>query len=299
MNSDFVRDEGDRFLIDEINKGSTDAFRLLVDRFSGRLKAFASKQLQGSGIDPEDAVQETFLSLVRNRDKLHQIRSMQAYLFTIIRRRIADLARLRGPYRGSVPLNTGESSSGFIPQSSEETPSTHARRDEAVEVLHAVLANVFEQFLTGLKENRKFRDLKILELIFSKGAGNKETARLIGTSEPTVSRTIKHSVERLQHFVERHKQADALQDLSYGDDVAELIHETWEEHLFTCLKRSTLGSYALGVLEEDWMDYVRFHLEITGCEYCAAHLADISGSEKNLSESTRQDIFTSSVGFLK
>jgi hypothetical protein len=60
-----------------------------------------------------------------------------------------------------------------------------------------------------------------------------------------------------------------------------------------------LGSYALGVLEEDWMDYVRFHLEVADCEYCAAHLADIAEPERGLSDSTRQEIFTSSAGFLK
>ena len=62
---------------------------------------------------------------------------------------------------------------------------------------------------------------------------------------------------------------------------------------------STLGSYALGVLEGDWADYIRFHLEVVGCEYCAAHLHDISRPEQTISESARRQIFTSSAGFLK
>jgi hypothetical protein len=78
-----------------------------------------------------------------------------------------------------------------------------------------------------------------------------------------------------------------------------LLVELWRENLFTCLKRSTLGSYALGVLEDSWADYARFHLETMGCEYCAAHLADVTGPEHALSDSARAQIFASSRGFLK
>ena len=71
-----MQSEGDRFLIEEIQRGSAEAFRRLVDRFGGRLKAFATRQLEGSGLDPEDAVQETFLSLLRNLDRTDEIRTL-------------------------------------------------------------------------------------------------------------------------------------------------------------------------------------------------------------------------------
>ena len=131
MNDESLQGEGDRFLITQIRSGSADAFRRLVERFGGRLKAFAARRLSGSGIDPEDAVQETFLSLVRNLDRLHEVRSLQAYLFTILRCRIADLARARGPTASAISLNANGSSPGVQPTSAEESPSTYARRDEA------------------------------------------------------------------------------------------------------------------------------------------------------------------------
>ena len=65
------------------------------------------------------------------------------------------------------------------------------------------------------------------------------------------------------------------------------------------LKRSTLGSYALGVLDDEWTDYVRFHLDTAGCEYCAAHLADINAEAGGISPSARERIFASSAGFLR
>ncbi len=293
MNNDHLQGEGDRFLIEEIHRGSADAFRRLVDRFSGRLKAFAARRLQGSGIDPEDAVQETFLSLLRNLDGLIHVRSLQAFLFTILRRRIADLARSRWPIAEAAPLSVTE------PVAAGGRPSSYARRDEAVVARSVVLAEALELLLSRLKQERNFRDLKVLELVFNKGVNNKEAAQLAGTSEPTVSRTIKAAVEKLRLLIAKHAKADALEDLPSGDDASNLIRDIWHENLFTCLKRSTLGSYALSVLEPEWMDYVRFHIETAACEYCAAHLTDITAPDENISESTRQEIFTSSVGFLK
>ena len=124
----------------------------------------------------------------------------------------------------------------------------------------------------------------MLELIFSAGKSNQEAARLAETSEPTASRTVTATVESLRRLVAAHPKAPALEDLPWGDDVSRLIHDTWQANLFTCLKRSTLGSYALGILDDAWADYARFHLEVIGCEYCAAHLHDISSPEQTISE---------------
>ena len=288
-------------MIDGISRGSAEAFHQLVDRFGGRLKAFAAKRLSGSGIDPEDAVQETFLSLVRNLGALKDIRSLQAYLFTILRCRIADLARARGPTAGAVPLGgIDESSPGVAPPSPISTPSTYARQGEALSVRREILADVLEEYLERLKNERKFRDLKVLELIFSKGTSHQDAARIAETSEPTVSRTRKAGVETMRRFVERHPKSDALLDLTWGDDVSALLSGLWEENAFTCIKRSTLGSYALEVLDEDWSDYTRFHLEVIECEYCSAHLDDVLAKDADaISPQVRERIFASSIGFLK
>ena len=126
-----------------------------------------------------------------------------------------------------------------------------------------------------------------------------EAARIAATSEPTVSRTRKALVEQLRKLVVRHAKADAIEDLPDGDDVTSLITSIWEENLFGCLKRSTLGSYALGVLDADWSDYARFHLETAGCDYCAAHLHDVQKGGQAISPQTRERILMSSAGFLR
>ena len=294
-----IQDEGDRYLIDEVMRGSSDAFRRLVDRFNGRLKAFATRKLSGSGLDPEDAVQETFLSLVRNLDKLDDVRSLQAYLFTILRCRIADLARGRGPTAGAVSLDAYESSTGYEPPSPAGTPSAYVRLDEARDLRPTILSQCLDTLLSKLKAEKRFRDLKILELIFSAGKSNKEAAQLANTSEPTVSRTRAQLIADLRKLISKHSQADAMEDLQHGDDVSQLIHTLWNENHFSCIKRSTLGSHALGVIDDDWGDYTRFHLEVVGCPYCQAHLDDISADGEGLSVARRESIFQSSMGFLK
>jgi RNA polymerase sigma factor (sigma-70 family) len=299
MTEDRLHDESERFLLAKLREGSEDAFRRLVDRFGGRLKAFAAARLNGTGIEPEDAVQETFLCLVRNAAQLEDVRSLQAYLFTIARRRIIDLMRTRGPVGTALPLDPGDSSPGVVSVAPGATPSAYARRDEAVGLHRVVLADVLDTLLGHLKEERSFRDLKVLELVLHKRTTNQEAARLAGTSEPTVSRIVKAAVEGLRDGLRVHPGAEALRELSARDVSPDLLGELWRENLFTCPKRSTLGSYALGVLEDDWADYVRFHLETVACEYCCAHLADITAPERSLSEETRREIFASSRGFLK
>ena len=299
MSQDHLKGEGDRFLIAEIRAGSGEAFRRLVDRFSGRLKSYAARKLQGSVIDPDDAIQDTFLSLLRSIDRLEGVRSLQAYLYTILRCRIADLARARGPLRGAVSLDAGDSSGSIPVPSPESTPSTYTRRDEAVDARQIILADILETLLTELKQERKFRDLKILELIFVLGRSQQETARIADTSEPTVSRTRKALVEQLRKLVVKHAKADTIEDLPAGGDVTALITSIWQENLFSCLKRSTLGSYALGVLDAEWSDYARFHLETANCDFCAAHLHDVQKGGQNISPQTRERILMSSAGFLR
>jgi RNA polymerase sigma factor (sigma-70 family) len=299
MTEDRLKDESERFLLAKIREGSADAFRRLVERFGGRLKAFAASRLAGTGIEPEDAVQETFLCLVRNVGQLAEVRSLQAYLFTITRRRIIDLMRMRGPLGKALPLVSGDSSPGVVSIAPGATPSAYARRDEAAGLHRAALADVLDVLLGHLKWERSFRDLKVLELVFHKRTSNQEAARVAGTSEPTVSRIVRAAVEGLRDGLRTHPGAEALTELSVDDVSPDLLGELWRENLFTCPKRSTLGSYALGVLEEEWAQYVRFHLDSIGCEYCRAHLADITSPERTLSESARKEIFASSCGFLK
>jgi len=76
------------------------------------------------------------------------------------------------------------------------------------------------------------------------------------------------------------------------------VARVWQAQRLTCLKRSTLGAYLLGVLEEPWKSYVQFHLDVVGCPLCVANLGDLESEQEEEPEVDTERIFQSSVGFL-
>jgi hypothetical protein len=79
------------------------------------------------------------------------------------------------------------------------------------------------------------------------------------------------------------------------------IGAIWRRHRLSCPTREQLGSYLLGVLEEEFTDYIRFHLETIACPYCQANLIDLESQQKDPAETSRQRrqrFFKSSAGYL-
>ena len=305
MAKESIRSEGDRYLIDAIRTGDAEAYRQLVQRFSGRLTACAARRLRGTGVDAEDAVQETFVGLLQSIHRLDNVRSLEAYLFRILRNKIADLTGKRPEAHGMhrVPLYSADESNevarGYDPIAKGHSPSTYARQDEAREVRNEVLADILGEAINDLKEARNFRDLKSLELLFYGSWRNCDIAVAVGTSEPTVTRIKAAALEKLSRLAGRHPRMDrSLNLFASEEDLTHLIRDTWQEGLLSCLKRSTLGAYSLNTLDEDWSDYIRSHLETVGCEICQANLEDLQ-SETSKSTALEERLFASSIGFLR
>ncbi len=79
-------------LIEAIRSGDPEAWPQLVAEYHGRLLAFARSQL-GQESDAEDAVQETFVGLLKSLNGFRGEASLETWLFQILRRRIADQYR--------------------------------------------------------------------------------------------------------------------------------------------------------------------------------------------------------------
>ncbi len=78
------------------------------------------------------------------------------------------------------------------------------------------------------------------------------------------------------------------------------IGAIWRRQRLSCPTREQLGSYLLGVLEEDLAGYIRFHLETVECPFCQANLVDLQEQQQGAaSQKRRQRIFKSSAGYLK
>jgi hypothetical protein len=76
----------------------------------------------------------------------------------------------------------------------------------------------------------------------------------------------------------------------------------WRRERLSCPTREQMGCYLLGVLDEDFQDYVRFHLETVGCPYCQANLIDLQNQRKEPPaqvQQRRKKLYQSSAGYLQ
>jgi hypothetical protein len=75
----------------------------------------------------------------------------------------------------------------------------------------------------------------------------------------------------------------------------------WRRERLSCPPREQLGSYLLEALDDNLMDYLRFHLETIACPFCRANLADLKAQQEESAQHAkqrRQRIFQSSAGLL-
>lgn len=79
------------------------------------------------------------------------------------------------------------------------------------------------------------------------------------------------------------------------------VGEIWRRHRLSCLSRSQLGQFILGVTSPDMEQYIRFHVDDIGCRICQANLEDlrIAHDEQERSQTRQRRYFESSAGVLR
>ena len=287
----------DSFLLDEVRAGKPDGWSRLVERYQGRLLAFARGKLRDA-VEAEDLVQETFISFLRGLPTFRGQSSLETFLFAILRRKVIDQYRGRGVNVCLLQDTMTVEGAGEVP-GDEPTASWYARRAEDVESRRAALTVALDQLIGGFKADLNFRDLKILEMLFYCQIRNKDIAAVAGVSVNHVA-VIKHrALAQIQQAVTAEMGAGAAVGEFAGSPEA-LLTEVWQEQRLSCPKRSTLGAFLLGTLDSDWADYVAFHAEQLGCRFCQANLDDLrKQTETAVPTVFRDRIMQSTVGFLK
>jgi RNA polymerase sigma factor (sigma-70 family) len=292
--------QADRYLIDQIRCGNQESWLQVVDRYQGRLLAFARSQLS-SEQEAEDLVQETFLGLLRNLDRFEYWTSLETCLFTILRRRLIDSFRRIGR-EGALGMCSLQSSSpdsfNLLDSSIIDNHSLSAK-DSALETeLRSIQENLLWQALNAtiqqMQHELRFRDLQIFEMVFYAQLRNNDIAERIEMDEKQIA-LLKH------RFIKRIAAA-----LSSGAEVHDylpddtLLTRLWEEHRPSCPKRSTLGKMLLGVIPPDWMNYIHFHVDTLGCKACQANLQDLkTETQQRPARPLSSRILQSSIGFFR
>jgi len=80
------------------------------------------------------------------------------------------------------------------------------------------------------------------------------------------------------------------------------LGEVWRRFRVSCPTREQLGSYLLGALDAETVEYLRFHIDKTGCRFCRANLDDMKRQQDEAEDDVvtrRSKYFQSSAGYLR
>lgn len=267
--------------------------------------AFARSQTS-SVSDAEDLVQEAFIGFLRSIDRVQddgvfgERTRIEACLFRILRRRIIDLYRSRGSSK-EVNACGWRRDSGDDPVESfadpQASPSVHLQNEENASELERTLCDALHHVIDQLKAKGNLRDLMILEGVFYAAVSNRELSKLIDVAEGRIA-VIRHRLlARMKENVSANFDGQLSSESELGSD---LLSEIWERDRPSCPKRTTLGKAQLGILDSPWQQYVSFHVNDIGCNYCKANWEDIADADLSEAHENRSHrIFQSTIGFVK
>lgn len=287
----------DEYLLEQIRAGNSDGWSQLVARYQGRLVAFARGQLR-SQADADDVVQEAFISFLQSVERFRSQSSIETYLFSILRRRIVDHFRKKGRADrvGVCSLQdlsgVGDDSATPDVKGPDMSASWYVRREENRSQQQETLWSSVRDVLADIQAKEKLRDLKIFELVFYAQMRNKDIGEMLMMDEKQIA-LIKHRF--LKRIAERIGETEQT---IISDD--SMLTRFWEEHRPSCPKRSTIGKFMLGTLDDQWQEYVEFHVTQLGCLACKANQSDLEQqTEEAKSNPLNQRIMQSTVGFLR
>jgi len=176
--------QADKYLLDKIRIGNSQAWSEFVERYRGRLLSFANSKLMQSQ-DAEDAVQETFISFIQSLQTFRGDCALETYLFSLLRRKIIDTYRSQKAnhiclIQDAYLSDMEEPSSDPFEQIAgpSQTASWYYRADEHLDQQKIALTEALSNVIENLKQSLNFRDLQIIELVLYCHLTNKDVAKV-------------------------------------------------------------------------------------------------------------------------
>jgi len=294
--------KAEQYLLDKIRQGNKQAWSEFVDRYRGRLLSFAQARLLQSA-DAEDVVQETFIAFIKSLQNYRGECALETYLFALLKNKIIDTYRSRKASHVCLIQDTYETKRRDKPSDPfthlagpAQTASWYVKADEKYQSQKLALAEALSELVDSFKSSLNFRDLQIAELLFYCHLSNKDVARIMGLREKAIAlikhRNIKQIRKRVAEF-----------NIPFGPsstDFENLLSDIWEFQRFSCPKRSTIGAYLLGTVDDEWHKYIDFHLNTLGCRFCIANIEDLKlQNAKKQDTQLQARIMESTAGFLQ
>jgi RNA polymerase sigma-70 factor, ECF subfamily len=194
--------DAETLLIQRVRSGDAPAWRLLIERYEGRLLAFVDSRLRDRAAS-EDVVQETFIGFLTSLPHYDEKRDLEAYLFSIAAHKMTDHLRKQG----RRPIDQFGSDDHGRPL--EEVPgggrpaSSIARSGERRNAEERLLTEALGGLVREWIGRGEFDRLRCLELLIVKGWANKDVAAYLGLTEQAVASYKFQTVARLKEMARR------------------------------------------------------------------------------------------------
>ncbi|HQR07664.1 MAG TPA: sigma-70 family RNA polymerase sigma factor [Gemmatales bacterium] len=191
--------ESDKLLVQDIRKGDTDAWQRLIDRYEGRLLAFARRRLSDRS-QAEDIVQEAFVGFLNSLPNFDEERDLQTYLFTIAAHKLTDYLRKLGRH----PLQHIPDGQEFFEGKTDHRPrvSSLARSRERMDLEENALTKALKSILTDWREQGDYVRIKVLELLFVTGWSNKDVADELNIKDQQVANIRFAAVRKITEMIQ-------------------------------------------------------------------------------------------------
>lgn len=193
----------DALLIEQIRNGKPDAWTRLIAEYEGRLLAFVESRLRKRA-PSEDVVQETFIGFLTSLPNYDVRRPLESWLFSIAAHKLTDHLRREGR-RPALPLSSTDGSDGAawdMPGPARKASSiarSGERQGLEADALAEALADQFDRW----REKGDYQKLKVMELLFTRGMGNKQVAEQLELTEQQVANFKFDFLARVKTLVRR------------------------------------------------------------------------------------------------
>jgi RNA polymerase sigma-70 factor (ECF subfamily) len=156
-------------------------------------------------------VQETFIGFLTSLPNYDKRRPLESYLFSIAAHKLTDYLRREGR-RPALPLSsTGASDGGNWDVPGGGRPaSSIARSGERRALEEEALARGMAEQIENWRAKGDWQKVKCMELLFVRGAANKEVAAALGISEQQVANFKFDFLDRLRTLVKKQRLSDDI-----------------------------------------------------------------------------------------
>jgi RNA polymerase sigma-70 factor (ECF subfamily) len=195
----------DLLLVEQIRSGEPEAWNSLIAQYEGRLLSFVDSRLRRRA-SSEDVVQETFIGFLTSLPNYDTRRPLESYLFSIAAHKLTDYLRREGR-RPALPLSSTANSTGgsWDMPGGARPASSIARSGERRELEDQALAQGIREQIDNWRAKGDWQKIKCMELLFVRGAANKEVATTLGITEQQVANFKFDVLDRLRKIVKNQR----------------------------------------------------------------------------------------------